>query len=412
MSASPAKTALLLAGGGARAAYQVGVLRSLARAFPHLRFPILSGVSAGAINAALLANIPGGFPRAVPGLTRQWEGLAIEDVFLPDDVRDLCANVLRWGCRLVTGGAHHVPPTRGLVETSPLNAFLHRVLESEDGVLRGVDENIRGGHVSALGITTTSYPTGQSVTWVQGENVAGWEGPGQRGVPVAMTVDHIMASCALPLLFPAVRLAEGWHCDGGVRLTAPLAPAIHLGADRIIAISTLLEPGRSGANLPAREYPPPATIIDLLLSSIFLDTLDRDTMELRRLNQLLAGHPESSRPGLRPVEVLLFRPSQDLGLLAGEFESELPGAFRHIVRDLGTHEANRSDFVATLLFQPHYIRKVMQIGEQDGDRRLGEIAAFLGCPAPQPAVRTESPANPVAARSFALPSLEPATVAA
>jgi NTE family protein len=234
------------------------------------------------------------------------------------------------------------------------------------------------------------------VTWVQGKNVAGWEGPSQRGIPTQLTVDHLMASCALPLIFPAVRLADGWHGDGGVRLVAPFAPAIHLGAGRVLAISTLLEPGHSEATLPAEKYPPPATIIGVLLNSIFLDTFDRDAMELQLLNRLLDGQPESVRLGHQPVQVLLLRPSQDLCALANEFKSELPGTFRHIVRGLGTHETNRSDFIATLLFQPGYIRKVMSIGEQDGERRLHEIARFLGLPVPSPAVSSGSPAKPVA----------------
>jgi len=351
------------------------------------------------MNAALLANIPEEFPRAVTSMVEKWEGLTIDDMFR-SDVGYLGSNALRWALRLISGGTRFGPSTRGLVDTSPLDSFLRRVLETEDGVLHGIGESIRRGYVSALGVTTTSYPTGQSVTWIQGENVVGWEGPGQRGVPAELTVDHIRASCALPLLFPAVRLAGGWHGDGGVRLTSPLAPAIHLGADRVLAISTLLEPGRSAANIPARDYPPPATIIGVLLDSIFVDTLDRDAMDLRLMNQLLVGQPPSSRLVLRPVEVLLLRPSQDLCALAGEFESELPGAFRHIVRGLGTRETNRSDFLATLLFQPRYIRKVMEIGERDGRHRLNEIANFLGLPEPPPTAQTESLGSPVtAARS-------------
>jgi NTE family protein len=393
MSATPAKSALLLTGGGARAAYQVGVLRSLARALPQLRFPVLTGVSAGAMNAALLANAPKEFPHAVAAMVEKWEGLTIDDMFR-SDVRYLGTNALRWAFRLISGGSRFAPSTRGLVDSSPLDAFLHRVLETDDGVLHGVGENISRGYLSALGITTTSYPTGQSVTWIQGANVASWEGPGQCGAPTELTIDHIRASCALPLLFPAVCLEGRWHGDGGVRLTSPLAPAIQLGADRVLAISNLLAPGHSAANVPGRGYPPPATIMGVLLDSIFVDTLDRDMMDLRLLNQLLVGQPPSSQLGLRPVEVLLLRPSQDLCALAGEFEAELPGAFRHLVRGLGTRETNRSDLLATLLFQPRYIRKVMEIGEQDGRSRLNEIASFLDMTVPEAITSAERRADP------------------
>jgi NTE family protein len=163
--------------------------------------------------------------------------------------------------------------------------------------------------------------------------------------------------------------------------------------------------------MPARDYPPPATIIGVLLDSIFVDTLDRDAMDLQLMNQLLVGQPPNGRLGLRPVEVLLLRPSQDLCALAGEFESELPGAFRHVVRGLGTRDTNRSDFLATLLFQPHYIQKVMDIGERDGNHRLNEIATFLGLPDPVSAskARTESVADPVAASRSSIPSTVPAS---
>jgi NTE family protein len=391
---TPMKTALLLTGGGARAAYQVGVLRSLARAFPELTFPVLTGVSAGVINAASLATSTVNFPEAVEELVKHWEGLTISDIFHAD-FGHLGAKVMSWGLRLVSGGVRVGSSTHALVDTSPLNAFLHRALKTKDGVLRGIDENIRRGRLSALGIITTSYPTGESVTWIQGKNAAAWEGPSQRGVPTQLTIDHLMASCALPLIFPAVRLTDGWHGDGGVRLVAPFAPAIHLGADRVIAISTLLEPGHSEAHLPPEKYPPPATIIGVLLNSIFLDTFDRDALELQLLNRLLDGQPENLRLGHQPVQVLLIRPSQDLCALANEFKSELPRAFRHVVRGLGADETNRSDFIATLLFQPGYIRKVMAIGEQDGNRRLHEIARFLDLPAPPPPAPAGSPAKPM-----------------
>src|SRR4051812_38883688 len=226
MNTKSPTTALLLAGGGARGAYQVGVLRSIARAYPELRFPILNGISAGAINAALLANCPEEFPAAVERLAGHWESLTLDQVFRTD-FRALGANMARWFFRLVCGGrAHLLPPTRGLVDTDPLRRFLHRVLETPDGVLHGVEENIRRGRLSALGIATTKYPTAQSVTWLHGANAHGWDRMDRCGLPTTMTVEHIMASSSLPLVFPAARLENGWHGDGGIRLTAPLSACV------------------------------------------------------------------------------------------------------------------------------------------------------------------------------------------
>ena len=371
------KTALLLPGGGARAAYQVGVLRSMARLFPSLEFPILMGVSAGAINTALLANNPDPFPKSVARLGEQWEALTLDQV-MHAEFRALGTNVARWIFRLLSGGADLLPAMRGMVDTEPLRQFLHRVLETPDGTLHGIAENVRTGRLSAVGMMTTKYPTAQSVTWVQGTNVQPWHGLDRCGIPTTLTVEHIMASCSLPLVFPAAQLSGGWHGDGGIRLTAPLAPAVNLGADRIVAISTSTEPGQSEANRPTKEYPPPVTVLSVMLDSVFLDMLDSDASQLRRMNQLVTEYPKCGELGLRRVEALIIRPSQDLGVIATEFEQELPRTLRHIVRGLGSQETNRSDLIATVLFQPRFIRTMLEIGERDGIRRAGEIAAFFG----------------------------------
>lgn len=377
MKPRPPIDALLLAGGGARGAYQVGVLRSLARAFPKLHFPILTGVSAGAINAAMLGNITEPFPAAVEQLAHHWQSLTLEQVFRAD-LRALGAKMFSWSFRLMSGGAHLLPTTRGMVDTSPLRDFLHRVLDTPDGNLHGVAENLRCGRLSAVGIMTTQYPTAHSVTWAQGVDMKPWHGAEQRGVSTTLTVDHIMASSSLPLVFPAAQIGRAWHGDGGIRLTSPLAPAVNLGADRIIAISTAIEPGRSEADRPTEQYPPPATVLSVLLESVFLDLLDRDASELRRMNQLIAEHPRAKQLGLRRADALVLRPSQDLSVVASEFEEELPRVLRHFIRGLGSRETNRSDMIATLLFQPKFIRKMIEMGEQDGLRRADEVASFLG----------------------------------
>jgi NTE family protein len=377
VSPSRSKTALLLTGGGARAAYQVGVLRSLAQNFPGLEFPILTGVSAGAINIALLANDPDPFPATVERLAEHWKTLTLDQVFRTE-FRALGTNMARWIFRLLSGGADLLPSTRGMVDTAPLRRFLRRVLDTPDGVLHGVAENSRSGRLSAVGMMTTKYPTAQSVTWVQGKTIQPWHGLDRCGIPTTLTVEHIMASSSLPLVFPAAQLEDTWHGDGGIRLTAPLSPAINLGADRIIAISTSTEPGQSEANRPTKEYPPPATVLSVMLESVFLDMLDSDAVELRRMNRLVAEYPKSRELGLRRVDALIIRPSQDLGVIATEFENELPRSLRHIIRGLGSQETNRSDMIATLLFQPRFIRKMIEIGEKDGANRAPEFAAFLG----------------------------------
>lgn len=373
------KLALVLAGGGARAAYQVGILRSLARNFPDLQFPILTGVSAGAINAAFLANSTEDFPHAVARLTELWTSLTVDQVFRTN-FSALGANMLRWAARLATGGAQLTPRTRSLVDTAPLRRFLHDAFGADGGPLTGIDENIRRGRLFAVGITTTSYATGQSSTWVQGDGLVMWERPGRRSRPAKLTVEHVMASCALPLFFPAAQLENAWHGDGGLGMTAPLSPALHLGADRMIAISTRYARSQSEADQPTTVgYPPPATVLGVLLDTVFLDTLDYDAMNIHRINDLLREHPDiGGAGGLRSVELLLQRPSLNLESLAHEFEAELPRSFRFATRGLGTRQTSRADLLATLLFEPGYIRRMIEIGEHDGEARRAEIAAFLG----------------------------------
>jgi len=255
-----------------------------------------------------------------------------------------------------------------------------------------VAENIRSGRLSAVGITTTKYPTAQSVTWVQGIAPRPWNGLDRCGVPTTLTVEHIMGSTSLPLVFPAAQLEDdAWHGDGGIRLTSPLSAAINLGADRIIAISTSVDPGQSEATRPTKDYPPPATVLSVMLDSVFLDMLDADATELRRLNRLVAEHPKSRELGLRSVDALIIRPSMDLGVIATEFEKDLPRAVRHIIRGLGSRDTNRSDMVATLLFQPRFIHKMVEIGEKDGLARVPEIAAFLGLHNHQPTSPNAAP---------------------
>lgn len=253
------KLAIHLSGGGARAAYQVGLLRCLGHHFPDLRFPIVTGVSAGAINAMALAAHPGPLAEAAERLTRLWCDLEVQKVFRVDSL-SLGGKLLRWGWRLVSGGGALAPEVRGLTDTSPLRTYLEEVLELEEGgEIVGIGRNLEEGHLDALALVTSSYTAGQSITWVQGCDVEAWERPDRRSRSTRLRVDHVMASAALPFFFPAVEIEEGqWHGDGGIRLTAPLSPALHLGADRILAVSTRQHKSFEEADRPhIAGYPAP-----------------------------------------------------------------------------------------------------------------------------------------------------------
>ena len=373
------RTALVLGGGGARGAYQAGVLRAIGRTHPDLELPILTGISAGAINAAFLAARPGSVAAAADELAKCWLSLAPEAVYRVDTM-SLALNVARWGWRLLSGGlGAEREPTRGLVDTSPLLGFLSRIFGSEHRApLVGIDNNIEQGRLQAVALSATSYSTGQSVTWVEGRDVALWQRPQRRSTLSRLTVDHVMASAALPLLFPAVRVDGEWYGDGGVRLTAPLSPALHLGATRILTISTRHPRTRAEADVSQiTGYPPPAQVLGVLYNAVFLDVIDQDILRLELINRMLADVPEEHRNGMRRVEMLVLRPSRDLGKMARQFEPRLPGTFRFLTRGLGTRGTTSPDILSLLMFQRDYLQALVELGERDADAQMDSIAAFL-----------------------------------
>lgn len=374
--------ALVLSGGGARAAYQVGVLKSLAERRPAADFQILTGVSAGAINAAYLANHTGDFAAKIDGLYELWSHLTGDRVFRTGGF-SLAKRVLRWGITLVGGGLDLPRPARGMVDTEPLRQLLRGSLESPGGRLQGVDENLESGRLSSVAITSSSYSTGRSVTWVHGRAIKDWERAHRVGRSCALDVEHVMASSSLPLLFPAVRLENEageseWFGDGGIRLSAPLSPAVQLGAERILAVSTRYAKTRAEAAQRATDgYPPPAQVFGSLLSAVFLDLLDNDGLRLERINSLLKELPPEKRGDLRPVELLILRPSQDLGKLANDYEPRLDAAFRFFTRGLGTKRTRSNDLLSLIMFQSDYLNRLLELGVRDGEARIDELLELL-----------------------------------
>lgn len=369
--------ALVLSGGGARAAYQVGLLRYLRRAFPDFRFQIITGTSAGAINAAYVAGHPGTMAEATAGLADLWANLTFDQVFRVD-AKSLAKSVVRWGTRLLSGGAEIVTRAKGLLDTSPLRQLLTTVMATVSGELVGIGDNVEHGRLSALALTTVNWATGQTVTWIQGRDVAVWDGPQRRTAKARIGIDHVMASGALPLLFPAVRIGSSWYGDGGVRLLAPLAPAIHLGADRILAVSTRYRRTIVEADRPVvRGYPPPAQVIGTVLNAVFLDQVEQDAQGLRRINRLLAKLPAEQRDALRPIDLHILQPSEDLGKLAAQYQEALPKGLGFMTRGLGSHETRSADLLSLLLFHPDYLQRLIAIGERDAEAAHERLAELL-----------------------------------
>jgi NTE family protein len=372
--------ALMLGGGGARGAYQAGVLTGLARRCPWLRFPILTGISAGAVNTIHLAADTDPLASATARLGALWHGLTPEQVY---DVRgfSLLRTMFRWGARLASGGiGTGAEPMRGMMATQPLRDFLTKSLAPlPDGSIAGIEKNLESGKLRAVALAATSYTTGQSVTWVQAREVELWQRPQRRSETAKLGVEHVMASSALPMLFPAIQVGNEWFGDGGIRLTSPLSPALHLGASHILTISSRYRRSESEAGAPQTVgYPPPAQVLGALYNAIFLDLIDEDITHANRVNELLDRMPGERRNGLRKVAILVIRPSRDLGRLAGEYEAKLPPFFKYLTRGLGTTETRSPDVLSYILFQPDYIRRLLEIGEADGEAHADRLEEFMG----------------------------------
>lgn len=379
-SGSTSGLALTLTGGGARGAYQAGVLERLGAALGDLEVGILTGVSAGAINAAFLANHRGRFGDASRDLSRLWCRLSTDDV-LRGAPLEMARNVTRWGIQLLSGGLQTLPRVRGLLDTEPLRKLLTRVLCDQAGELSGVRRNLAEGRLGAFAVTTTSYSTGQAITFAEqgpGRAPVAWQRPYRVGCSAVIGVDHVMASAAIPLLFPAVKIGGSWHGDGSVRQAAPLSPALRLGAQRVLVISTVREPyDRPSVAGTDDHYPSLARIVGVTLNSLLYGHTEYDAEQLRRITGLVNTCEEARATGFRPVELFLVRPSEDLGRIAAEYEHELPRALRYLTRGLGTRDVNSTDLLSTLLFDAAYTERLVESGRRDAERQIDALVRFV-----------------------------------
>ncbi len=373
--AEPNRLGLVLTGGGARAAYQVGVLRAMAQRFPDLDFDVLTGVSAGAINVAHLGGHPAAFDTAIEELAELWLSLRPDEVF-DVDAPSLLWKILQFNLRMLLGGFRGAPEVRGSLDTRPLRKFLEGALApDQNGRLAGIERKLDSGRLDAIALTTIEYNTSQTVTWVEGRGVDHWERTHRLSRECHLSLEHVMASAALPLIFPAIELEGSYHGDGGIRLSAPLSPAIHLGATRILAVSTRYRrPPGPRTEVDVIGYPPPAQIAGVLLNAIFLDNLDQDVSRAERLNLLLANE---ARGKLRPLDLVVVRPSEDLGRLAGEFEAQLPSLFHFVVRGFGSSKTKSPDVLSMLMFQRNYVQRLIEIGEHDAEARMTDLVRLV-----------------------------------
>jgi len=392
-------TGLILTGGGARAAYQVGVLAALAQlrrdagATQSNPFPVISGTSAGAINASTLACHADDFDGAVDGLLHLWQGLHVENIYRADAFQAVKSGA-RWVSMLSLGWAiarWTRSRPRSLLDNAPLRQLLGRYL-SMDRIETMLDE----GHRRALALTGSSYTSGQHVTFFQTHHhIVPWLREQRMAVQARLSLSHLMASSAIPFIFPAELLElEGvpeWFGDGSMRQSAPISPAVHLGADRVLVIGAGRMKEPEGRRLQATdEHPSMAQIAGHALSNIFLDALAVDVERLRRINRTLALLPRETRTAtaLRPIELLVIAPSRRLDDLAGEHQASLPPSVRAMLRAFGVSGKGKttsgSALISYLLFEPSFIGELINLGMSDTLARRAEVQRFFGWPARAP----------------------------
>jgi len=388
-------TGLILTGGGARAAYQVGVLAALAqiRRAAGINegnpFPVIAGTSAGAINAAMLACQADDFDAAVEGLVQVWENIHVHQVYRADSL-GLIRTGARWLTMMSIGWAlarwRRTQPN-SLLDNAPLGDLLRRMVR-----LERLEAMLSQGHLQALAISGSSYSSGQHVTFYQsGRTLKPWMRSQRLAVQAPISVEHLLASSAIPFIFPAKKLdLEGqaeWFGDGSMRQSAPISPAIHLGAERVLVIGAgrMHEPlGRRAVLIDG--HPSMAQIAGHALSNIFLDALAVDVERLQRINATLALLPPAAHQAtaLRPIEVLVIAPSRRLDDLAAEHQGSLPPALRAMLRSIGVagqgQGASGSALTSYLLFEPEYTRELIKLGASDTLARRGDVLAFFGWP--------------------------------
>jgi NTE family protein len=377
---------LVLSGGGARAAYQVGALRGLAeiirgRSTP---FSIVTGLSAGAINGAAIGSGADDFAGAVGRLTETWMALTPEAVYRTD-TPSLAALGVRWLKDLTTGGVLGRSRANHLLDTSPLRNLLTERIDLSRAAL-----HVRSGVLRGLAFSATNYLTGTTVTFYDGApELEPWLRHDRVAFRKTLTIDHVLASAAIPVFFPPVSIDGKPFGDGGVRMTTPVSPAIHLGADKVLAIGIRYARSRDQTltlNRNARsENVSAAQIAGVLLNALFLDSLDNDLERLQRINRTLSFVPESARrsnpDSLRRIPALLLRPSQDLGLLAADEAARFPALLRHLLRGIGGTGQSGWDLLSYLAFLPGYVGKLIELGQTDTLARRAEIEAFFETPA-------------------------------
>ncbi len=375
---TPPRAGLVLTGGGARAAYQVGVLRAIVEMLPEGAsnpFPVICGTSAGAINAAALALSARNFQEGVRQLLAVWENAHVGKAYRSDPV-GVFGNASRWLASLLFGSLSKYGVV-SLLDNSPLVQLLDHTLP-----LQGIQKSIKSGALHALGITAWGYTSGQSITFYQGaKEIIPWKRERRIGIPAHIGIDHLMASSAIPLLFPAIRINREYFGDGSMRQLAPVSPALHLGAERVLVIGVRKPVEPQPERVKVDSYPTLAQIGGHIMGSIFLDSLDVDLERLQRINKTLRLIPDEKLRNedirLRPIESMVISPSVEFSTIAEQYAHTLPLTIKLFFRAIGAMKHDGSSLLSYVLFEEPFCRALIELGYQDAMPRKSEILRFI-----------------------------------
>ncbi len=367
------KTAILLTGGGARAAYQVGVLKAIAQQYPRnsrIPFQIICGTSAGAINGTAIACYASCFQLGVKKLEWVWKNFHTGQVYYSDYVRATWHLIRGFLSAFQADYANHKPVS--MLDSKPLKHLLNEMLD-----LKRLDRNIMGGYLDSVSVTASCYNSGDSITFFQSRDAKEWQRSRRCGQRTLLGIHHLMASAAIPLVMPSVRINQQYFGDGSVNQLAPLSAPIHLGADRILIVG-LEQPRRREHLQQMPHHPNVSTIAGHLLDSIFSDTLNADLERMQRVNktlETLQQHQIASE--LKPVHSYLINPSINFNALASEHFLALPMAVRSLLRTIGIKQHSDSSLASYLLFEKNFTKRLIELGYQDAMAQMDTLMAFL-----------------------------------